>query len=108
VADDDYIAPLLLNLCVRLKPAFEKSNPQIREASILLFGTLARFSKGIMSETLINTFFNNLPTIVLHLQDNDAAVIRACKICLKNIVPELGSSKFNALFETVRKFNHFI
>jgi hypothetical protein len=100
VADDEYIAPLLLNLCVRLKPAFEKANPQLREASILLFGTLSRFARGTMSETLINTFFNNLPTIVLHLQDNDPAVIRACKVCLKSIVPELGSAKFSSLFET--------
>jgi hypothetical protein len=100
VADDEYISPLLLNLCVRLKPAFEKPNPQLREASILLFGSLARFATGSMSDTLINTFFANLPTIVLHLQDNDASVIRACKICLKEIVPQLGSSKFNSLFET--------
>ncbi|KAL0491454.1 maestro heat-like repeat-containing protein [Acrasis kona] len=90
VADDEYISPLLLNLCVRLKPAFEKSNPQIRESSILLFGELARFAKGTLSDTLVNNFFNNLPTIVLHLQDNDASVIRACKICLKNIVPQLS------------------
>lgn len=89
---------------MRLKPAFEKSNPQIRESSILLFGQLARFAKGIMSDTLINTFFANLPTIVLHLQDNDATVIRACKICLKNIVPELGSAKFAQLFEQVGIF----
>jgi len=100
VADDEYISPLLLNLCVRLKPAFEKSNPLIRENSILLFGQLARFAKGSLSDTLILNFFNNLPTIVLHLQDNDANVIRACKICLKDIVPQLGGKKMVALFDT--------
>ncbi len=98
VADDEFIAPLLLNLCVRLKPSFEKSNPIIREASIQLFGSLARFCTGILGETLINNIHNNLPTILLHLQDNDVTVVRTCKKALRQLVAELGSKPLIDLF----------
>lgn len=98
VADDEYIAPLLLNLCVRLKPSFEKSNPIIREASIQLFGSLARFCKGILGDTLINTIHNNLATILLHLHDSDVTVVRACKKALRQLVAELGSKELIDLF----------
>jgi hypothetical protein len=100
VAEEEYITPLLLNLCVRLRPSFEKSNPAIREASIQLFGSLARFCNGSLSDTLINTIHNNLPTILLHLQDSDVTVIRACKKALRQLVAELGSKPLIQLFES--------
>jgi len=99
VAEDEFIAPLLLNLCVRLRPSFEKSNPIIREASIQLFGSLARFCQGVLSDTLINNIHNNLPTILLHLQDNDVTVVRTCKKALRQLVAELGSKPLIELFD---------
>jgi hypothetical protein len=99
IADDDYVALLLMNLCVRLKPAFEKSNPLIRESSILLYGTLARFCKGSVGDALINNIHAYLPTIIVHLQDDNKEVVKACKEALRMLTPELGSKAFTELFK---------
>uniref|UniRef100_A0A7S1PFF5 Uncharacterized protein n=1 Tax=Percolomonas cosmopolitus TaxID=63605 RepID=A0A7S1PFF5_9EUKA len=93
VADDEYASPHLLNLCIRLKPSFEKPNPQLRASSIHLFGTLARYAKGQQSDALLNKFHENLPTILLHLRDPEDEVIVACKTALIHIFPAFGKQK---------------
>lgn len=90
---------LLTTLCVRLKPAFEKSNPLLRESSILLYGTLARFAKGSVGDALINNVHSNLPTLIAHLQDDNKEVVKACKEALRKLVPELGSTLLADLFK---------
>ena len=75
IAQDESVSPLLVNICVRLKPSFEKKNPVIRDTSIDLFGVIARFSEGAVGENLIQMIHSNLSTLILHLFDSDAKVI---------------------------------
>jgi hypothetical protein len=64
-----------------------------------LFGTLARYTKGSLGEALINTIHQNLPTIILHVQDIDSDVVKACKAALRLLVPTLGSKELPKPFE---------
>lgn len=93
VADDEYASPHLLNLCIRLKPSFEKDSPELRASSIKLFGILSRFSKGEQSDALVNQFYESLPTILLHLRDPSDEVITACKETLCTIIQTFGRQK---------------
>jgi len=98
IADDQYISPLLMNLCVRLKPSFEKKDAQIREFSIRLFGALSRFCDGVMRDTLVSTIFNNLPILMCHINDPDHNVSMACRWALNQLVPALKSESFVRIF----------
>nr|CAG4715342.1 unnamed protein product [Naegleria fowleri] len=104
IAEDQYISPLLMNLCVRLKPSFEKKDPQIREASIKLFGALYRFCDGVMRETLVATIFNNLPILLCHVHDPEDRVSYACRLALSQLVPTLKSEAFTKIFEENESF----
>ncbi|KAL9646130.1 hypothetical protein ABK040_008008 [Willaertia magna] len=99
IAQDEYISPLLMNLCVRLKPSFEKKDSApIRESSIRLFGALYRYTDGVMRDTLINTIFNNLPIFLCHINDPEEKVSHACKYALKCLIPTLKSQPLLKIF----------
>mmetsp|Transcript_2945 Transcript_2945/g.4295 ORF Transcript_2945/g.4295 Transcript_2945/m.4295 type:complete len:1686 (-) Transcript_2945:16-5073(-) len=89
VAKDEYVSQLIINLTVRLKPAFEKANPKLRASSIDVFSVLDRFCRGSQKTTLINTIHSSFPLFVLHLQDDNERVRESCKKTLKSLVPEL-------------------
>jgi len=99
VAEDEYVSPSLLNVCVRLKPSFEKPNPSIRESSIDLFSVMARYSNGAVGESIINNIHGNLPTIILHLLDDNENVVKSCKKGIRKLVSVLGSKNLISLFE---------
>ncbi len=93
---------MLLHLCIRLRPSFEKQSVALRENSVKLFGTLARFCKGSLGDALINNIHQSLATLLVHLQDDAPNVVQACKVSLKQLAPELGSK---ALVELLDKNN---
>jgi hypothetical protein len=46
LVDEARIQPILVNICLRIRPAFEKPSNRLRSNAITLFGALYRFGKG--------------------------------------------------------------
>jgi hypothetical protein len=76
--EESRMAPIMINLCHRIRPAFDKENPEIRSASFNLFGSLSRFGKGSAGDAFYEQIHNNFPAIILHLND-DSDVVRAVR-----------------------------
>jgi hypothetical protein len=72
------MAPVLINLCVRVKPAFDKDNSDIRAAAIKLFGSLHRFGQDLAADAFYEQIHNNLPSLVLHMNDDSEPVRSVC------------------------------
>jgi hypothetical protein len=64
------MAPILVNICTRIRPAFEKENDEIRSASFSLFGSLHRFGTGTASNSFYDQIHFQLPSLVLHMNDD--------------------------------------
>lgn len=86
LVDEGRVAPTLVNLCHRIKPAFEKPSDEMRAASFTLFGTLSRFGQD---ELAMDPFFEqihmHLPAILLHINDGNGQVKEACKKTLRRL-----------------------
>eukprot|EP00033_Pygsuia_biforma_P006814 GCRY01007700.1.p1 GENE.GCRY01007700.1~~GCRY01007700.1.p1 ORF type:complete len:220 (-),score=82.08 GCRY01007700.1:412-1071(-) len=81
-------APMLVNICLRIKPAFVSDNPDIRRESIALFGTLHRFGRAPgIRDTFVEQIHTNFALILCHLNEDDDGVKTACKAALKKLVP---------------------
>jgi maestro heat-like repeat-containing protein family member 1 len=100
VADDEVVSSLLINICVRLKPSFEKKSKELRSASILLFGSIAKYTNGSVGESLLQNINSYLPIIILHLLDDEKIVVESCKKSLRKLIPTLGSKKLSDLFNS--------
>jgi hypothetical protein len=100
LVDESRVAPTLINLCHRIKPAFEKSGDEMRAASFTLFGTLARFGQD---ELAVDPFFEqihmNLPAVTLHINDTNADVQEACKKALRRFGPLMRAEPLNAFLD---------
>jgi hypothetical protein len=68
------MSPILVNICHRIRPAFDKPNDEIRAASFTLFGSLYRFGEGSARDPFYEQIHNNLPSLVLHINDENATV----------------------------------
>jgi len=79
---EERIAPILINVCHRIRPAFDKQYVKIRKASFNLFGTLARFGEGVAASAFFEQLHANLPPLLLHLNDDDEGVSLACRSSL--------------------------
>ncbi|KAH3758032.1 hypothetical protein Pelo_10162 [Pelomyxa schiedti] len=80
VVDETKVAPILVNLCHRIRPAFEKPNNEIRAVSIEMLGNLARFGKApICADRFYEQVHLNIPSLLVHLNDENSLVVQACK-----------------------------
>eukprot|EP01116_Phalansterium_solitarium_P016259 TRINITY_DN3745_c0_g1_i3.p1 TRINITY_DN3745_c0_g1~~TRINITY_DN3745_c0_g1_i3.p1 ORF type:complete len:1692 (-),score=828.04 TRINITY_DN3745_c0_g1_i3:272-5347(-) len=91
IVEEARMAPVIVNLCHRIRPAFEKDNDDIRAAAYTLFGSLWRFGSGSAQEAFYEQVHTYLPSLVLHCNDVSAQVIVACKQALRQLVPLLHS-----------------
>ncbi|EGG22616.1 hypothetical protein DFA_04746 [Cavenderia fasciculata] len=98
VVDESRVAPILVNICNRIKPAFEKPNDEIRAASFTLFGSLWRFGGGLASDPFYEQMHNNLPCLVMHVNDESAAVRSACKTTLRQLSALLRADQVKVFF----------
>jgi hypothetical protein len=103
--DCDRIAPVLVNICNRIKPALDKSNDKLREAGAKLLGVLDRLveheNSGAVLDNLQEQTHVLLPSLVLHVNDENAAVRAACKESLKRLVPMFGVGDLTKMFATM-------
>jgi len=87
IVEESRMSPILVNICHRIRPAFEKDNDQIRAASFTLFGSLYRFGSGSAGDAFYEMIHNNLPALVLHMEDDSPLVKTACRGALASLAP---------------------
>jgi hypothetical protein len=75
-----------------------------------LFGELARFGLGPSKEPYMEQIHSNFVSFILHLNEEDESVRKACKSVLKQVGPLIQSTTVNALFQKSlleNKYLHF-
>jgi len=90
VVDESQVAPSLINLCLRIKPAFEKENDEMRASAFVLFGTMSRFGTHMMAkDVFLEQIHTSFPAVLMHLNDINPKVSEACKRALRRFAPLL-------------------
>ncbi|KJE96498.1 hypothetical protein CAOG_06818 [Capsaspora owczarzaki ATCC 30864] len=97
--DENHIRPILINICLRIRPCFEKQQDGVRAAAITLFGKLSRFGDGPSKAPFFEQILANFVSMLLHLNDDSVLVRTACKSALKDVGPLLGADDVNAMFQ---------
>eukprot|EP01133_Synstelium_polycarpum_P020470 gene20470-24563_t len=98
IVDESRVAPILVNICNRVKPAFEKPNNEIRAAAFQLFGSLWRFGSGLASDPFYEQIHNNMPTLIMHVNDESPLVQSACKTSLRQLSKLLRTEEARLFF----------
>lgn len=115
---NDKLETFQISLAIRIRPFYENSSDDIREAAILLFGNLCQINQSILpkknddnddgititgssiSEALKEQLLSNLFSMLLHLSEKSLAIVRACKITLRKLCALLGAPKVNNLIQS--------
>jgi len=98
--EEPRMAPVLVNICNRIRPAFDKENEEIRAASFNLFGSLFRFGSGSAKDAFYEQLHNNLPSVILHLNDDAESVRNSCRTALNSLAFLYRSEEVQNLFST--------
>jgi hypothetical protein len=99
--EDERIAPVLVNICNRIRPVLDKNVESLRAAGARLLGVLARLgtnSATTVAESLREQIHLLLPTLVLHVNEEKSSVRVSCKTALKRLVPLFGVDELTKLF----------
>ncbi|XP_051630430.1 maestro heat-like repeat-containing protein family member 1, partial [Manacus candei] len=88
---------VLLHIAIRIRPFFDSEQPELRRSSIALFGSLARVG-GAEGELFLEQVLHGLVTLLLHLQDPQPDVVKACKFALRMCGPSLGCEGLRDMF----------
>ncbi|XP_066480065.1 maestro heat-like repeat-containing protein family member 1 isoform X2 [Tiliqua scincoides] len=94
------VRSILLHIAIRIRPFFDSEKPELRTASITLFGNLTRCSDdGGCEESFFEQILNGLVTLLLHLQDPKPEVVKACKFALRMCGPSMGCALLCDMFQ---------
>lgn len=96
--DDRRVAPVIINLCHRLRPLLDRPSAAIRAAASSLVGKLARFGSGPAKSQFVEQCHDLLPSFLLHINDDVDAVKVACKQTMVAIAPFLDNEEIEKLF----------
>ncbi|XP_030638186.1 LOW QUALITY PROTEIN: maestro heat-like repeat-containing protein family member 1 [Chanos chanos] len=95
--DERNIHLLVVYIFMKIKPFLENENDEIRYASIMLLGNLARFGTA---ETLLKDQIHNiLVNLLLHLSDPSTQVVKACKYAMRACAPVVDSEQISTMFQ---------
>jgi len=109
LVEEQRMAPVLVNICNRIRPAFDKENDDIRSAAFNLFGSLYRFGSGSARDAFYEQIHNNLPSLLLHLNDSNETVRNACKAALSSLAALYRSEEVGNLFTSpFNDYNEFL
>ncbi|XP_052229832.1 maestro heat-like repeat-containing protein family member 1 isoform X3 [Dreissena polymorpha] len=97
--DEKHIRAILINVALRIRPCFEKEKPNVRAQSIILFGNLSAFGDGPSKLPFLEQIHSNFVSLLLHLNDPDNDVKKACKSALKQVGTLIGSDSINKMFQ---------
>lgn len=96
--DDRRVAPIIINLCHRLRPLLDRPSAAIRASASSLVGNLARFGNGPAKSQFVEQCHDLLPSFLLHINDDDDSVRVACKTTMVSIAPFLDNEEIEKLF----------
>lgn len=107
VVQESHLAPVLINVCHRIRPAFDHSNPEIRASSAALFGALARFGapESPTCSTFVEQVHELLPAMILHINDDANNVQAAFRHTFGAVACLLGGKSLNELLNTSHMFS---
>ncbi|XP_024369013.1 protein SHOOT GRAVITROPISM 6 isoform X1 [Physcomitrium patens] len=97
VVPEAIVAPMLLNLCVRLRSLQGRQKENTRAAAFAALGSLTRYAVGVQLEAFMEQVHATLPRLVLHINDEAPSVCQACKDTLKRLAPLLHAQDIRAL-----------
>uniref|UniRef100_A0A6Q2YZJ7 Maestro heat-like repeat family member 1 n=1 Tax=Esox lucius TaxID=8010 RepID=A0A6Q2YZJ7_ESOLU len=88
----------LFGLCSTLRMGlFWMENDEIRCASIMLLGNLSKFGSG--EPVFKDQIHNVLVSLLLHLNDPNLQVVKACKYSMRVCAPVVGSELITTMFQ---------
>lgn len=104
----DKLDAFQISLAIRIRPFYENSSIDIREAAILLFGTVigsnndnnSNDENACISEALKEQLLSNLFSMLLHLCETSITIVRACKITLRKLCGLISAPKVNNLIQS--------
>ncbi|XP_066933993.1 maestro heat-like repeat-containing protein family member 1 [Clytia hemisphaerica] len=96
--EESAVRQILINICLRIRPCFEKETAAVRAAAIELFGNLSRFGHGASESSFLEQIHTNFVSILLHLNE-DNEVSKSCKTALRLLGPRIGSTSINDMFQ---------
>jgi maestro heat-like repeat-containing protein family member 1 len=96
VVDELMILPMLLNICYRLRPVFDRKEVEVRAAAFKLFGELTRFGEN-KSNNFMDEVHSVIAVFVCHMNDKDEAVQEACHEAFKRIAGIINVDKLTAV-----------
>lgn len=96
--DDRRVAPIIINLCHRLRPLLDRPSAAIRASASALVGKLARFGTGPAKSQFVEQCHDLLPSFLLHINDDDESVKVACKTTMVAIASFLDNEEIEKLF----------
>ncbi|CAG2232807.1 unnamed protein product [Mytilus edulis] len=97
--DESHIRAILINVSLRIRPCFEKDRPAVRAQAFILFGNLSRFGDGPSKAPFLEQIHSNFVSLLLHLNDPEQEVKKACKFSLRLLGPLLESEAINNKFQ---------
>nr|XP_022339324.1 maestro heat-like repeat-containing protein family member 1 isoform X2 [Crassostrea virginica] len=97
--EESHIRAILINVSLKIRPCFEKEKPAVRAQAIILFGNLSRFGDGPSKAPFLEQIHSNLVSLLLHLNDPEVEVKKACKFSLRLLGPLMGSESINNKFQ---------
>lgn len=85
--DENNIRPILINICLRIRPCFEKQLSGVRAAAFTLFGKLSRFGDGPSKSPFLDQIHANFVSMLLHLNDDSTEVrmVRVSHLYFENL-----------------------
>ncbi|XP_060777885.1 maestro heat-like repeat-containing protein family member 1 isoform X2 [Neoarius graeffei] len=95
--DEKNVHMMVVYIFMKIKPFLENENDEIRCASIMLLGNLSKFSSG--EPVFKDQIHNVLVSLLLHLSDPSAQVVKACKYAMRVCAPVLGSEQITNMFQ---------
>ncbi|XP_013930774.1 PREDICTED: maestro heat-like repeat-containing protein family member 1 [Thamnophis sirtalis] len=97
--EESDVHSMLLHVTIRIRPFFDSEEPNLRKASIFLFGNLAKFSSGSGEDAFLEQILYGLVTLLLHLQDPRPEVVKACKFALRLCGPIVSCPGLCEMFQ---------
>jgi len=105
VVDESRMHAIIINVFHRIRPAFDNPNDAIRSSSAILFESLARFGHGISKDAIYEQIHNNLPCVIVHLNDDNADVKKSFRRALAAIGPLMHSPDIDAILSQKHIFS---
>nr|CDJ91151.1 HEAT domain containing protein [Haemonchus contortus] len=100
--NDAQLHSILRQVLLKIRPCFEKESAALRAASFSLFGELAARIGG-ENEEFTSHLHANIVALLLHLNDEDEEVRKACSRTLNQVHPLLNVGTFSSLIQREMK-----